>query len=650
MTNGTSQGLFIVVAIVIFGIFIGLSNTVFGSEMKTSLLDLFGISTEQTSKDLSKTLEANAADDFIFNSDSGTITGYVGTSKSVVVPMEIEDVEVNEISESAFSNKGLTDVVVPKSVNEIGSGFASNNDLDTMVLPKAFRNNAEDKGITLASTITNTHFKDGAVVTYSDYRTESVDAVDLNKVVTLGDMTLESYIKELLNIDADTPITVGDMRNIESITLENSGVKNLDGLEYATNLVVLDVSGNEITSLKPIKELNKIKYLDVSDNRIEDFNDIAGKIYDTINVDGNPIISYEPLINNPSIADKGVNILSPFLKSNLQQTLGLKNNDDITVKDMLQLTEIYFDGGTYLDVSSLVGLEYATNLVSLTVLNADVGSKLTDLTPISNLKKLETINISVGTQNGGDLRDLKPLSNLTNLTSLTINDGRWLADLAPLENLTKLKRIDLSRNGNIRDISVLRDLTNLEYVNLKNTYSQLDLEPIHNLPKLKDLLVTDTTFSKWKPYRNTNAYMSLNINIPDNQLKRVINQAVGNGSSGVIRPKDLEGLTELTYAGGSSGDFYNLVGIEHAQDLEKIDFQLSSYIGSSLKDLTPLSSLPKLKSLSLNLGASMKGSLTDVSPLANNTSLEYLSITNSKVKTISSLDNLPNLKYFNLRQ
>lgn len=648
MTNGTSQGLFIVVAIVIFGIFIGLSNTVFGSEMKTSLLDLFGISTEQTSNDLSKTLEANAADDFIFNSDSGTITGYVGTSKSVVVPMEIEDVEVNEISESAFSNKGLTDVVVPKSVNEIGSGFAANNDLDTMVLPKAFRNKAKDKGITLASTITNTHFKDGAVVTYSDYRTESVDAIDLNKVVTLGDMTLESYIKELLNIDADTPITVGDMRNIESITLENSGVKNLDGLEYATNLVVLDVSGNEITSLKPIKELTKIKYLDVSDNRIEDFNDIAGKMYDTINVDGNPIISYEPLIDNKTIAEKEVNIPNPYLKRNIQDTLGLKPADVITVKDMLQLTEIYFDGDTYLDVSSLNGLEYASNLVSLTLLNANVGSKLTDLTPISNLKKLETINISVGTQNGGDLNDLKPLSNLTNLKHLTINDSK-ITDLTPLANLTKLQSIDLNKNTRLTDISVLRDLTNLEYVSLKNNSSQLDLAPIHDLPKLKDLLVTDTTFSKWEPYKHTNAYKSLNINISERQLRTVINQALGNDVNKIIRPTDLYGLTELTYAGGSSGDIISLTGIEHAQDLEKIDFQLRSYVGSSLKDLTPLSHLPKLKSLKLNLGDSMKGSLTDVSPLANNTSLEYLSITNSKVKTISSLDNLPNLKYFNLR-
>ena len=41
MTNGTSQGLFIVVAIVIFGIFVGLSYSLFGDNMGPALKDMF---------------------------------------------------------------------------------------------------------------------------------------------------------------------------------------------------------------------------------------------------------------------------------------------------------------------------------------------------------------------------------------------------------------------------------------------------------------------------------------------------------------------------------------------------------------------------------------------------------------------------------
>lgn len=54
MSNGTSQGLFIVVAIVIFGLFVGLSYTVFGENLKPALVGIFGDATEQAQTSLNK--------------------------------------------------------------------------------------------------------------------------------------------------------------------------------------------------------------------------------------------------------------------------------------------------------------------------------------------------------------------------------------------------------------------------------------------------------------------------------------------------------------------------------------------------------------------------------------------------------------------
>lgn len=59
MTNGTSQGLFIVVAIVIFGIFVGLSYTLFGDELSPALQGLFGQSTEQAGGNLTGKIDVN---------------------------------------------------------------------------------------------------------------------------------------------------------------------------------------------------------------------------------------------------------------------------------------------------------------------------------------------------------------------------------------------------------------------------------------------------------------------------------------------------------------------------------------------------------------------------------------------------------------
>ncbi|UDM84097.1 hypothetical protein [Vagococcus fluvialis] len=48
MTNGTSQGLLVIVAIVIFGIFVGISYLLFGEKLNTGLANIFTDSLEQS--------------------------------------------------------------------------------------------------------------------------------------------------------------------------------------------------------------------------------------------------------------------------------------------------------------------------------------------------------------------------------------------------------------------------------------------------------------------------------------------------------------------------------------------------------------------------------------------------------------------------
>ena len=94
MTNGTSQGLFIVVAIVIFGIFVGMSYTLFGDEMAPALVDLFGDSTEQADAILKGTVidENNNGEvdleDTVNIKDSALKT-------EIVKQLETDGVEVN---------------------------------------------------------------------------------------------------------------------------------------------------------------------------------------------------------------------------------------------------------------------------------------------------------------------------------------------------------------------------------------------------------------------------------------------------------------------------------------------------------------------------------------------------------------------------
>lgn len=57
MTDGTSQGLFIVVAIVIFGIFVVLAYILFEDTLSPAIQGLFSTATEQATNGLNKVPE-----------------------------------------------------------------------------------------------------------------------------------------------------------------------------------------------------------------------------------------------------------------------------------------------------------------------------------------------------------------------------------------------------------------------------------------------------------------------------------------------------------------------------------------------------------------------------------------------------------------
>lgn len=153
MTNGTSQGLFIVVAIVIFGLFVVLSNNLFGDELSPALVDMFTTSAEQSTN----VLDSN---------NNG----------------KEDNEDVVQIKDNA-----LKDSIIDELAN---------------------------KGVTVE----------------------------------------------------DSNVTVGDMKELDSLTADGKNIKDLAGLEVAENLKNLDVHNNDISSIIPIKDLENLIYLNIKEN------------------------------------------------------------------------------------------------------------------------------------------------------------------------------------------------------------------------------------------------------------------------------------------------------------------------------------------------------------------------------------------------
>ncbi len=120
---------------------------------------------------------------------------------------------------------------------------------------------------------------------------------------------------------------------------------------------------------------------------------------------------------------------------------------------MTELTslDIYFDS-----IESLTGLEYATNLETISIQEAN----LEDVSALSDLQHLSTINFA---DNFLDADDVEVFATLPSLTNLDVS-GNYINDLNSLAgatNLTSLAINEMNSNFAFSDLSVISQLTNL---------------------------------------------------------------------------------------------------------------------------------------------------------------------------------------------
>ena len=85
----------------------------------------------------------------------------------------------------------------------------------------------------------------------------------------IKDEMLREAIGRTLQIPGED-ITKEDMERLTMLSARSVGIVSLTGLEYASNLAYLDLCGNAIEDLDPIKDLREIEYLNLSKNMLRD--------------------------------------------------------------------------------------------------------------------------------------------------------------------------------------------------------------------------------------------------------------------------------------------------------------------------------------------------------------------------------------------
>ena len=236
--------------------------------------------------------------------------------------------------------------------------------------------------------------------------------------VHIPDLPLRTAIHQTLGKPQNAQLSREDMLRLTNLHADRKGIRDLTGLEFATNLERLELRHNAISDLTPLRNLISLHNIKLEDNLIVDVSPLAKLInVGWLGLEENRITNLSPLSGLVKLDGLGI------------------NHNPVS------------------DISPLSGM------LSLSGLGA-WDTRITDLSALAKLRKLNWMGIS-----GGTISDVSPLAGLPALRELTL-ESCGISDITSFAKLTGLRELGLEGNE-ISDVSPLAGLLNLEYLNLQ---------------------------------------------------------------------------------------------------------------------------------------------------------------------------------------
>ena len=355
-----------------------------------------------------------------------------------------------------------------------------------------------------------------------------------------------------------------------------------------------------------------------------------------------PIFSYAS--EATSEQEDNIQFENEDLKKLLLNSYDKNGDGEISKEEILSVDYLYLTG-----INNLKGLEYATNLMGITLENCE------ELTEIPNFAKIESINIR-----GEKVTSLPNLNNIENTnnrniylsigdTSIETFDGQnKLANITSLNlmNNAKIKNITLPKNIKQFDIyesKLLSEInfgicSKLERINIsKNT--TVNIKNIDNLTELQNISLCNV--SDIKSLGSSNYVKTLNLT--GNEITSMPDiSGLTNLSSVSIQDTSIINLSNI--AGLRSVDLYNNEKMEKI--LQPNDLEYITVSGEKTSKLPDLSECPKLTSVNLQYTGNI-----DISSLNNAKQITYLYIYGGDgMEEIPKLDYITNISISNYQK
>ena len=195
--------------------------------------------------------------------------------------------------------------------------------------------------------------------------------------IRMPDANLAAVVRDALGLAPGAPISKQKIRGLTELDARDSQIKNLTGLEHATQLTHLFLYYNQISDVSPLTGLTQLEWLGLDGNQISNIRPLSGlKQLELLHIGENKI-------NN-----SGVQLLSNLTEL---KWLSLHVNQISNITPLAKLTKLeglWLSGNTIRDVSPLAGL------VNLETLHLD-GNPIQDTSSLASLTKLRDVDIEI---------------------------------------------------------------------------------------------------------------------------------------------------------------------------------------------------------------------------------------------------------------
>ena len=416
--------------------------------------------------------------------------------------------------------------------------------------------------------------------------------------VTIPDANLAAAVRETLNLPLGKTVTQLDMLRLTTLGAGDQQIKDITGLEHATNLKALNLYQNEIRDITPLAELTQLRTLDLAINYISDITPLAKLTQ----------LRFLSLYSN-QIRD-----ITPLAKLTQLRVLGIAQNQIRDITSLAKLTQLRTLDIPYNQISDITPLAKLTQLTYLDLSNNQISSA----NPLRELTQLRILRL---TKNR--ISDINPLTALIQLIELLLNSNQ-ISNLTPLAGLVNLRELRLLGNP-IKDVTPLHSLLD------QNPNVGIDID-VEYVPTSSD------PAAAW---------------MPDPRLRYAIRGALKLSLDDPFTQQAMQNIRVLVAYNTLIKD---ITGLEHATQLTELTIH-----NNHISDITPLSKLTNLtffsahhnkiddisplKNLRNLTHIILAGNqISDIAPLERLTKLTELHLSYNKIKDVSPLSRLINLE------